>query len=207
MILVASNVEAVRERWGQALEAYKQVAQVDNLERLKLFMSQRPPEALLLHLGLPGMQGMHEVAELKRLHPGCRILVFADVPFEQEGLAALRMGAEGYANTYMTPKMLEKAVEVVLLGEIWVGRRLMQSVLAQWRQTAQPSPLEVLSERERQVALLVAEGLSNKRIADELGVTERTVKAHLTSVFRKTGLGDRTALAVRLSRQVALHSG
>ncbi len=207
MILLASSVESVRERWGQALDAYRQVAQVDNLARLKLFMSQRPPAAVLLHLSLSGMQGMQEVGTLKQLHPGCRILVFADLPFEQEGLAALRMGAEGYANTHMTPRMLEKAVEVVLLGEVWVGRRLMQGVLARWRQIAQPSPLEVLSERERQVALLVAEGLSNKRVAEELGVTERTIKAHLTSVFRKTGLRDRIALAVRLSKQVTLHSG
>jgi len=207
MILLASHNESVRERWAQALDAYRQVAHVDNFDRLKLFMAQRPPEMLLLHLGLPGMQGVQDIADLKHLCPGCRIILFADVPFDQEGLAALRVGAEGYANTCITSRMLEKAVEVVLLGELWVGRRLMQSVLSQWRQIAQPSPLEVLSERERQVALLVVEGLSNKRIAAELGVTERTVKAHLTSAFRKTGIRDRTALAVRLSRLVVLNSG
>jgi DNA-binding NarL/FixJ family response regulator len=206
MLLIASDVEPVRERWSHALEAYRQVAQVDTFQRLRLFMEQRPLDVLLLHLSLPGMQGMHDVAELKRLQPGCRILVMADVPFDQEGLAALRMGAEGYANTHMTPKMLEKAVEVVLLGEIWVGRRLMGSVLAQWRAVAQPSPLDELTERERQVAMLVVEGMSNKQIAGELGVSERTVKAHLTSVFRKTGLKDRTALARRLSQQLAVHA-
>lgn len=201
MILLASGDENVRQRWANALLNYKQVAQVDNSMRLNLFISQRMPRLVLLHLSLPGMKGLSDVASLKQEYPDCRVLVMADIPFEQEGMVSLRVGAEGYANTYMTPKMLQKAVEVVLMGEIWVGRRLMQQVLDQWRQKTEPSPLELLTERERQVALLVAESLPNKKIADQLGVKERTVKAHLTSIFRKTGYRDRTTLAVRINQQ------
>lgn len=201
MILLASGDETIRQRWSDTLVNYRQVAQVDNKMRLNLFISQRPPALVLLHLALPGWKGLTDVEALKRTYPDCRILVMADVPFEQEGMASLRVGAEGYANTYMTPRMLQKAVEVVLLGEIWVGRRLMHQVLAQWRQKTEPSPLELLTERERQVALLVAEGLPNKRIANQLHVKERTVKAHLTAIFRKTGFKDRTSLAVRINQQ------
>lgn len=205
MILLASGDEVVRQRWADALAGVEKFVQVDNAARLKLFLSQRPPAIILLHLSLPGLECLAGVAELKRTYPECRILTFADVPFEREGLAALRMGSEGYANTYMTPKMLVKAVEVVLLGEIWVGRRLMRQVLALWRQVTEPSPLELLTDRERQVALLVSEGISNRGLAEQLGITERTIKAHLTSIFRKTGIKDRTALAVRLSQQPILN--
>lgn len=206
MILLASGDEQVRQRWSDSLTSYRQVAQVDNKMRLNLFVSQRPPAIILLHLSLPGMKGLSDVETLKRTFPQCRFLVLADVPFEQEGIASLRVGAEGYANTYMTPRMLQKAVEVVLMGEIWVGRRLMHQVLAQWRQKTEPSPLELLTDRERQVALLVAEGLPNKQIADQLGVKERTVKAHLTAIFRKTGFKDRTSLAVRINQLSASQS-
>lgn len=201
MILLASGDENVRTRWSDALANYRQVAQVDNTMRLNLFISQRPPAIVLLHLTLPGMKGLQDVEALKRNYPQCHILVMADVPFEQEGMASLRVGAAGYANTYMTPKMLQKAVEVVLMGEVWVGRRMMQQVLTQWRHKTEPSPLELLTDRERQVALLVAEGLPNKKIAEQLGVKERTVKAHLTAIFRKTGYKDRTSLAVRINQQ------
>jgi len=201
MILLASGDENVRTRWSDALANYRQVAQVDNTMRLNLFISQRPPAIVLLHLTLPGMKGLQDVEALKRNYPQCQILVMADVPFEQEGMASLRVGAAGYANTYMTPKMLQKAVEVVLMGEVWVGRRMMQQVLTQWRHKTEPSPLELLTDRERQVALLVAEGLPNKKIAEQLGVKERTVKAHLTAIFRKTGYKDRTSLAVRINQQ------
>lgn len=205
MILLASDDEVVRQRWTEALASVERLVQVDSSARLKLILSQRPPEIILLHLSLPGLDRLTGVKELKRSYPECRILTFADVPFEQEGLAALRIGSEGYANTYMTPKMLVKAVEVVLLGEIWVGRRLMRQVLALWRQATEPSPLELLTNRERQVALLVSEGVSNRGLAERLGITERTIKAHLTSIFRKTGIKDRTALAVRLSQQPILN--
>lgn len=205
MILLASGDGVVRQRWTDALASVEQLGQVDNAHRLKLFLSQRPPKIILLHLSLPGLERLAGVTALKRTYPECRIITFADVPFEQEGLTALRIGSEGYANTYMTPKMLVKAVEVVLLGEIWVGRRLMQQVLTLWRQAKKPSPLELLTDRERQVALLVAEGVSNRLLAEQLGITERTIKAHLTSIFRKTGIKDRTALAVRLSQQPILH--
>jgi DNA-binding NarL/FixJ family response regulator len=201
MILLASGDEQVRFRWSEALANYRQVAQVDNHMRLNLFVSQRPPALVLLHLTLPGMKGLTDVETLKRNYPDSRILVMADVPFEQEGMASLRVGAAGYANTYMTSRMLQKAVEVVLMGEVWVGRSMMHQVLTQWRQKTEPSPLELLTDRERQVALLVAEGLPNKQIADQLGVKERTVKAHLTAIFRKTGFKDRTSLAIRINQQ------
>ncbi len=204
MILLASGDEQIRQRWAEAMIAYSQVAQVDNSHRLGLFVAQRPPDVVLLHLSLPGMQGLQGVAEIKQAYPQCRVIVMADIPFEQEGMASLRVGAEGYANTYMTAKMLQKAVELVLMGEIWVGRRLMQQVLSQWRQATEPSPLELLTDRERQVALLVAEGLPNRGIAEQLGVKERTVKAHLTSIFRKTGFKDRTSLAIRINQQPVL---
>lgn len=204
MILLASGDELVRRRWANALAGIEPLVQVDNSTRLKLLLSQRPPQIILLHLSLPGLERLAGVAALKRAYPECRVLTFSDVPSEQEGLAALRISAEGYANTYMTPKMLVKAVEVIMLGEIWVGRRLMQQALTMWRQATEPSPLELLTNREREVALLLSEGVSNRVLAEQLGVSERTIKAHLTSIFRKTGIKDRTTLAVRLSQQPLL---
>ncbi len=203
MIVLASSDSRMIQRWLGVLAGHGTV-QVDSFARLRLLLEQRLPGILLLHTSLAGLDGLAGVAALKRGFPDCRILVMADVPSEHEGLAVLRARCEGYANAHMRGDMLSKAIEVIGLGEIWVGRRLFQRLLASFVDSAaEPSPLDALTKREREVALLVADGLSNQAVADRLGLKERTIKAHLTSVFRKTGIRDRTQLALRLAPRPA----
>ncbi|WP_217350624.1 response regulator transcription factor [Azonexus fungiphilus] len=138
--------------------------------------------------------------------PGKFIVVLADQPDDALILDVLAAGAAGCCNTHAAPEVLQQVALVVENGGLWVGQRLLQQligntarVLGQGGAAESGSLLELLSERERQVARMVAGGASNKEIADRLAIAERTVKAHLTAIFEKTGVRDRLQLSLKIN--------
>jgi DNA-binding NarL/FixJ family response regulator len=136
------------------------------------------------------------------------VVVLSSVPEQVEGLRALNAGARGYCHLLAAPVLLQEVAQVVSLGGLWVGPDLVQRLMAATRELLQRSPdavrpavdLSVLSERELQVARAVAEGQSNREVAEQLHITERTVKAHLGAVFEKLGLRDRVQLVLQLAQ-------
>lgn len=138
--------------------------------------------------------------------PGKFIVVLADQPDDALILDVLAAGAAGCCNTHAAPEVLQQVALVVENGGLWVGQRLLQQligntarILGQGATAEGGSLLELLSERERQVARMVAGGASNKEIADRLAIAERTVKAHLTAIFEKTGVRDRLQLSLKIN--------
>ncbi len=128
------------------------------------------------------------------------IVVLSNVPEDEQGMAVLASGAAGYCSALTLPSVLRQVAGVVEQGGLWVGpqlmRRFMQGLTALGDPLATPSPLLVLSQRERQVAEAASRGSSNKEIARAMGITERTVKAHLSSSFEKLGVRDRMQLSL-----------
>src|SRR5215470_20192521 len=206
LVLVASSVAGVRKRCRQALFRAYTVHEVANRGDLERTMAGRRPAALLLDLALPTLGGAAGVASVQKLRASTRIIVLSDSPDEREGIAALKAGARGYCHRDIDGPLLEKATDVVLNGEIWVGRKLIPhlleelTVLTEQRRRESPSNfddrLQRVTPRERQIVDLLSAGASNKEIAKRLNVTERTVKAHLTAIFRKLGLSGRLQLAL-----------
>ncbi len=149
-----------------------------------------------------------KVGALLQLQPSCRVVVLSAVPDQVEGLRAINAGARAYCHLLAAPGLLQEVAQVVDLGGLWVGPELVQRLMAATRELLQRSPdavrptvdLSVLSERELQVARAVAEGLSNREVAEQLHITERTVKAHLGAVFEKLGLRDRVQLVLQLAQ-------
>jgi two-component system, NarL family, nitrate/nitrite response regulator NarL len=154
---------------------------------------------------------LDKVSVLNRLQPECRVVVLSPVPYEAEGLRAINAGARGYCHLMAVPELLREVGQVVLLGGLWVGPDLVQRLMAATRELIgrHPSPVEhqvdlsMLSERELQVARAVAAGQSNREVAEQLHITERTVKAHLGAVFEKLGIRDRVQLVLRLAHRLS----
>lgn len=147
------------------------------------------------------------VAELLQLRPGCLVVVLSSVPDDAEGLRALAAGARGYCHLLAVPELLREVAQVLEHGGLWVGSSLLQRLVVGVRTAQQRYPaaawpqgcdLSLLSEREAQVARVVALGKSNKEVAEQLFISERTVKAHLGTVFDKLGVRDRVQLVLRL---------
>ncbi|MCE8022189.1 response regulator transcription factor [Halomonas sp. MCCC 1A11036] len=139
---------------------------------------------------------------------GAMLVVLSYLPSMQEASQALSAGARGYTHA-LSPAALMRQVELVVTNQgIWVLPELMSWVAGSAFKALGGRPrnqaedgLGALTERERVVALAVAEGQTNKEVARELDITERTVKAHLGAVFRKLGIRDRMQLVLHLSQR------
>lgn len=135
------------------------------------------------------------------------LVLLCDEPDEALIMQALTIGAAGCCNTHAAPEVLQQVALVVANGGLWIGQSLLQKLVGGTaRALAQRLPeaksddwAAQLSEREAQVARLVAGAASNKEIATQLSISERTVKAHLTSIFEKLGLRDRLQLSLRIN--------
>ncbi|MEW6134066.1 MAG: response regulator transcription factor [Pseudomonadota bacterium] len=152
-----------------------------------------------LHVGGDARNLPFRVQSIRNAAPQAHIVVLSNIPEDGQGLAALGAGAVGYCSALALPSVLKQVANAVEHGGLWIGPqlmcRLMQGLAARAPNPA-PSLLDQLSQRERQVALAVAQGASNKEIARAMNITERTVKAHLSSIFGKLGVRDRMQLSL-----------
>ncbi len=150
---------------------------------------------------------LHNIWPATERQADVRYVVMHDEPSDEKGLEALSHGASGHCNAHATPELLQTIASVVRNNGLWVGEsllnRLVGGISARSSMTGrheQHPALLKLSEREREVALCIARGDSNKEITRNLDIAERTIKAHLTSAFEKLGVRDRLQLAILLNR-------
>lgn len=164
---------------------------------------EKPPrDAALVWVLLPAGQRADAVVRgLRKALTGRSLIVLADAPTEDEAMAALSAGAAGYCNGHAAPQVLQQVATVVENGGIWIGQGLMQRFLAVTARllpepAAESTWRASLTPREQEVAVALAKGASNKEIARQLDITERTVKAHVGATLEKLGARDRLQLSL-----------
>lgn len=147
------------------------------------------------------------VQEVLSCTPNAKIIVVSNNPERSEALAALALGVVGYLHAYAHHKILKEVANIVTHGGVWLGQDLLKYLISasvrtdQYQHDQREVILEGLTKREREVAIEASKGLSNKEIARILTISERTVKAHLTSVFDTLKVKDRLHLALVLQGQ------
>jgi len=203
---LCSASDAVRKRWREACGDGLSLVDIDSLPHLERRFGRHSDALILLHLQIPGLAGAEGAVQMIQQHPDARFLIFADRPDNNEGLYLLRHGSYGYSNTYLASRLLARAIDLVESGQVLVSRDLMAALvrmLAVAPPTKMPDDireiLQQLTGREREIMHKVCEGMNNKQIANLFNITERTVKAHLSSIFRKTHTNDRLHLAMRMN--------
>lgn len=164
----------------------------DGAQAVELTDSLRP-DVVLMDLSMPVMDGVAATREVMRRRPGAAVVVLTSFSDHERVTEALQAGAVGYLLKDCDPRDLVAAVRSAARGESPLDPRVARVLLPHARPT---SPAEGLSGRELEVLLLVAKGLANKQVARSLGISERTVKAHLGRVFRQIGVADRTSAAL-----------
>jgi len=204
-LMIASADPGLRRRLAETLARERGLPRLheagDRAETERLVARLTPP-VLLLDLPLPGYAGLESLQAIQTLSPTTRTIVLVARPEDSDAVLALKQGARGYCSRQSEPALLRRAVQQVRDGEIWVGRSVTTQLLEELtaastrRAPGPPRRLGRLTQRERELVALVAAGASNKEIADRLSIAERTVKAHLTSIFRKLGVSSRLHLAV-----------
>ncbi|MEJ2142925.1 MAG: response regulator transcription factor [Gammaproteobacteria bacterium] len=205
MLILACADKKILKRWQDAFEGDKNYLVVSNTSSLKNRLKNQPDVTVILHRLLPGISDSDDatVNQLHASYPDARLMVLADVPHEQQGIDFIRSGILGYANSLISPEILREAIKVIELGEIWVSKRLLEWMVNHCRDVEQHTKdlgsylaLDMLTPSEKHVIEHLVEGNNNKEIARKLNITERTVKAHLTSIYSKTGVKDRLHLAL-----------
>lgn len=188
---------------------YKQVAALDTLECVmvkkhehEIFdtLSRTEIRLCFLHLNESEPEVSALCEELLITFSNLYIVVFRNNPNVFEGVSLLKRGVRGYAHALSNPRILLQIYETVQDGNVWIYPELMQFMIA--GMSTQTKKIEThltsLTSKEQEIALLVAQGLSNVKIATLLDVAEITIKKHLSTIFTKLGVKDRLSLALKV---------
>ncbi|MBT5230467.1 MAG: response regulator transcription factor [Methylococcales bacterium] len=189
--------QSVLSSWQGVLSPICPVQSVDDVESLA--GGEQEKSIVLFHLDWLQTALGHRLLLSVLPNVNYQVVLLSNIPNPAEGLHYLQMGAYGYANTHLQANVLLKVIEVVALGQVWVNQEMMSQLIAKAPVVKLNKPLPGLTKREQGIAALVSEGQSNKAIALKLSITERTVKAHLTTIYKKTGCSDRLKLALWLN--------
>jgi two-component system, NarL family, nitrate/nitrite response regulator NarL len=203
-ILIADDHPVVRIGLRNMLLADPQMKIVaeakDGVEALHMVRTLRP-DILLLDLAMPKMPGMEALRELTGDSTGTRTIVLTGQVDKRQILEALQLGARGVVLKDAAVAHLSACIRAVMQGQYWLEGRPVQNLVQVLRdltaQTALPPRKTFgLTARELEVVALITEGSTNKHIAETFGISEETVKRHLTNIFNKIGVGNRLELAL-----------
>ncbi len=154
------------------------------------------PDVTLMDLSMPKTDGVEATRRLRARGSSTRVVVLTSFADPVRVQAAVAAGAVGYLLKDSDPRDVVAAVRQAAAGHVPLDPRVAQALLPGSGHSSGSSPHEPLSPRESEVLALVAKGMANKQIARQLGISERTVKAHLGKVFRQIGVADRTSAAL-----------
>jgi DNA-binding NarL/FixJ family response regulator len=156
------------------------------------------PDVVLMDLSMPGTDGISATAQIVAANPDAHVLVLTSFSDQARILDALQAGAEGYLLKHSEPEVILAGIREIVAGGSPLDPKAARVLLTNRRS---PGPETKLTDREQEVLDMVGAGLPNKTIARRLEISERTVKAHLTNIFQRLGVTDRTQAALWAQRQ------
>lgn len=201
-LMIADDHEMMREGIRHLLEfdgTMEVIAEAKNGEECLDYLSQMEvlPDILLLDINMPNKNGIEVLEEIKNRKPDLRVLMLT-VHNEVEYLVkAIEIGANGYLLKDSGSSELKKAISLVMDGENYIQPSLIPALNSRLlKRDTDKEKIERMTRRELEVLVLVANGMFNKEIATTLKISERTVKNHLSNIFKKIEVADRTQAAV-----------
>lgn len=205
MILLASSSKEILLRWERGLFGISPTYTVHSFVSLAEKIVKLKPEILFLDYESVGLKNQQSILELVNLRKETKVVVFIPELSDEMEWKLFKIGVKGCCQNNVQPEQIKRIVNTLLQGELWIRRTLTNQILNELVKVtyeknqieqAVNDLLENLTRREYEIAMLVGRGESNKRIAQRLAITERTVKAHLTEIFRKLHVSDRIKLAL-----------
>jgi len=189
-------------------EDFDVVAQAQDGRQVLDVLQQYSPDILLLDLKMPGLDGLATLQRLQAAKNKTRVIVLTASDDKNEFVQAMKLGTSGIVLKQTATELLIKSIRKVHAGEIWLDSHTTAAVIRQFvaADDAPPAPApptasrererSPLSQREREIVALVAQGFKNKEMAEKMFISEQTVKNHLHNIFDKLGVSDRLELAL-----------
>ncbi|MGA7415104.1 MAG: response regulator transcription factor [Bryobacteraceae bacterium] len=209
-VLIADSHPVVREGLGAILATEPGLTVVgqaqDGVEALDL-VSSADPDVMLMELNLPRLNGLGVLRSLAMRSARVRVVLFTGSESKEEFVEAMKLGCAGILLKNSPASLIAKSILKVNEGEIWLDANTTAAVIRQFAAPPDftapaqgtskiPRDRAQLSQREREIIVLIAQGYKNKEIAEKMFITEQTVKNHLHNIFDKLGVSDRLELAL-----------
>jgi two-component system, NarL family, nitrate/nitrite response regulator NarL len=189
-------------------EDFEVVAQASDGRQVLEIIQQLEPDILLLDLKMPGLDGLATLQRLQSTRNRTRVIVLTASDDKNEFVQAMKLGTSGIVLKQTATELLIKSIRKVNAGEIWLDSHTTAAVIRQFVANDEPAMApqmpppardrerSPLSQREREIVALVAQGFKNKEMAEKMFISEQTVKNHLHNIFDKLGVSDRLELAL-----------
>ncbi len=211
-LILASGVPERLESWTQAFSQPEHALIVIEPIGISVSLAMTRADAALIDTSSPGDPGLSNIAAWSARHIGTRLIVACQAPDDGANIALLKAGASALCQVDAEPAILRRMLEAVMRDELWVPHAITAWLLKEVRDFSNGPPpsrahpaLTQLTLREHEIARLVARGASNKHIARLLNITERTVKFHITQIYRRAGINDRVRLALLIGEAERFH--
>ncbi|MEM6430889.1 MAG: response regulator transcription factor [Deinococcota bacterium] len=206
-VMIVDDHELVREGIRSFLDSQADIevlAEASDGRNAIRLAAEHVPDVVLMDLMMPQMGGVEATRQLKQVSPTSQVVILTSYHDDEHIFPALRAGARSYVLKTLRPAELADAVRRAAKGEAVLHPQVAARVIRDMQDPHtrdQLDPLTELTERELQVLKLIAEGQNNQSIADDLGISERTVKGHVSNILAKLHLNDRTQAAVLAWRE------
>ncbi len=203
-VMIVDDHAVVREglkNYLRALHGFEVAGEAGSGAEALEVASRVKPQVVLMDLMMPGMDGIECTRRLHDAQPDVKVIVLTSFADEKTVLPALKAGASAYLLKDVGPRDLSDAIMAAARGETRLHPDVTQKLVAGIKAADGPSPEEALTAREMEVLKSLAGGKSNKEIAAELFISEKTVKTHMGSILDKLGLQDRTQAALYAAKR------
>lgn len=208
-VMITDDHKMVREGIKQLLELHDSISVIgmasDGVECISA-LKEKEPDLLLLDINMPVKNGLETLEEIKKSNLDTKV-IFLTVHNEVDYLLkAIEIGADGYVLKDSGSAELINAIEIVMNGESYIQPDMIPMLNSKMiARNSDKEKMKNLTKRELEVLVLVSEGMFNKEIADKLSISERTVKNHISNIFKKIDVADRTQAAVFAIRNDLIH--
>ncbi|MDQ2087643.1 response regulator transcription factor [Herbivorax sp. ANBcel31] len=202
-VVIADDHAMVRQGLKQILELENDIAviaQASNGEEALSIARDKTPDVILMDINMPGMNGLQAIKEIKDEKISSRVIVLTIHEDREYLFKTLHMGAEGYVLKDADPNVLIEAIRSVNNGQSYIQANMTKELVKEFTRVTlnenRKGEENNLTSREREVLELIAEGMINKEIATKLYISEKTVKNHVSNIFKKLKVSDRTQAAI-----------